>query len=91
MSETFHDFPFSVDTCHYLPNATNKNKQSQNITYCAAGISHKMLHSVLSAQISFPFTSFSSSIKINHNIFLTSVKFLFLLTAKILLIFVTHH
>ena len=21
--ETFHDFPFSVDTCHYLPNATN--------------------------------------------------------------------
>jgi uncharacterized membrane protein YwzB len=24
MSETLHDFPFSVDTCHYLYNITNK-------------------------------------------------------------------
>ena len=32
LSDTFYDFPFSVDTCHYLPNVTNKNKQTKSST-----------------------------------------------------------
>ena len=31
MSDTFHDFPFSVDICHNLPNKNN-NKKSQSGT-----------------------------------------------------------
>jgi len=26
MSDTSHNFPFSVDTCHYLPDVTNEIK-----------------------------------------------------------------
>jgi len=26
MSETFHDFPFSADTCDYLPKVSNKKQ-----------------------------------------------------------------
>jgi len=36
MSDTLHDFPFCVDTCHYLPNVTN-NKQTlteQYLVWC---------------------------------------------------------
>ena len=86
MSDTFHYFPLSVDSCHYLPNVTTKKHANSHIAVLNFGqIFHAVSHSVLSVHISLPFTSstsLSSSINSNHVIFFISVKFLFMLVAS---------
>ena len=86
MSDTLHDFPFSVDNGHYLPNVTNEIKPTiaeQYLIWC-----RHLTQAVPQCPISAHFVtiyflhSISSSTKCNHIIFFNSVKFLFMVGMK---------